>query len=136
VPGQMSSVSRTVRDSYASLAVRDDEGMIAGLAEGVEMHTLTGSFRGRDGVRQWLAQMDEGWDPWELRIEELTELGERVLIELTLVARSTLNGIAMSQRYWAVWELRDGRPAIGIHFGDRAQAVQAAEAPRLEFLPG
>lgn len=129
----MNSVGHTVRSGYAALAARDDEGLIASLAHDVELQTLTGCYRGHDGIRQWLAQMDEGWDPWELTIKELKEVGDRVLIELALIARSTLNGITMSETYWVVWELQDGRPALGTHYADHEQALRAVQAPgRLE----
>ena len=53
--------------------------------------------------------MDEGWDPWGLTIDDVKEVGDRVLIEATLTGRSSLDDIGMSRPFWVVWEVRDGR---------------------------
>jgi len=128
----MGSVSiDTLTTGYSALAARDDGRLMECLSEDVELRTLTGSYRGHDGIRQWILDMDEGWDPWELTIEDASEIGERVLLEVTLAGRSGVNGIAMSHRFWAVWEVREGRAALGIHCADRAEALAAAE-----FVPG
>lgn len=130
----MSSASiDTLSNGYAALAARDEQRLMDCLTEDVELHTLTGTYRGHDGMRKWIAEMDEGWDPWELTIGDVTEMGDRVLLEVRLDGRSVLNDIAMSQSFWAVWQLRGGRAAIGIHCADREQAMHAiADTQRLE----
>ncbi len=125
----MNTASQTLRSGYAALAARDDARLMACLSDDVELHTLTGSYHGPEGIRQWIADMDDGWDPWELRIGHVDEFGERVLMEVTLKGRSRVNGIPMSAGFWVVWEIRDGRAAVGIHYTDPAQALLAAEAP-------
>jgi ketosteroid isomerase-like protein len=120
----------TLTKGYAALAVRDDEGLMACLAQDVELRTLTGSYSGYDGVRQWIADMDDVWSPWQLTIGDIEEVGDRVLVEATLAGHSSRNGISMSHRFWIVWALRDGRAALGSHFTDRLQALRATESPR------
>jgi ketosteroid isomerase-like protein len=131
----MDSVSiQTLTTGYTALAARDEGRLMECLAEDVELRTLTGSYRGHEGIRQWILDMDEGWNPWELTIGDASEIGDRVLLEVTLAGRSGVNEIAMSRRFWAVWEVRDGRAALGIHCADREQALAAAEAaPGLEL---
>jgi ketosteroid isomerase-like protein len=131
----VNSVSiETLTNGYTALAARDEERLMECLADDVELRTLTGSYRGHEGIRQWILDMDEGWDPWELTIDAAEEIGDRVLMEVTLSGRSGLNDIAMSRRFWAVWEVRDGRAALGIHCADREHAQQVAEAvQRLEL---
>ncbi len=125
----MGSVSiDTLTTGYTALAARDDGRLMECLAEDVELRTLTGSYRGHEGIRQWILEMDEGWDPWKLTIEHASEIGDRVLLEVTLAGRSGVNGIAMSRRFWALWEVRDGRATLGIHCADRDQALAEAEA--------
>jgi ketosteroid isomerase-like protein len=126
----------TLTKGYAALAARDDQGLMACLAQDVELRTLTGSYSGYDGVRQWIADMDEGWSSWQLTIGEIEEVGGRVLVEATLAGESSRIGISMSHRFWIVWEVRDGRAAVGSHFTDRAQALRATESPQqLESRP-
>lgn len=120
----------TLTKGYAALAARDQDGLMECLAEDVELRTLTGSYRGRDGVRQWIADMDEGWSPWQLTIDEMQEVGDRVLVQATLAGHSSRTDIAMSHRFWVVWEVRDGQAEVGVHFTDRLQALEATESPR------
>jgi ketosteroid isomerase-like protein len=128
-----SSSIDTLTKGYAALAARDDEGLMACLAENVELRTLTGSYSGYDGIRQWIADMDEGWSRWHLTIDEIEEVGDCVLVEATLAGHSSRTGISMSHRFWIVWEVRDARAAVGSHFTDRPQALRATESPqRLE----
>jgi ketosteroid isomerase-like protein len=125
----MSSVGiETLTNGYEALAARDDERLMSCLAEDIELHTLTGSYRGHDGIRRWLADMDEVWSRWGVAIHQLEEVGERVLIEATLSGHSSLNDITMSHRFWVVWEVRDGRAVSGVHCADRGQALRTAES--------
>jgi ketosteroid isomerase-like protein len=126
----MNPASQTLRKGYGALATRDDERLMSCLAEHVELSTLTGSYRGHDGVRQWIAEMDEAWSPWDLRIDDIKEFGDRVPIEVTLVGRSSINDMAMSARFWVVWEVQDERAILGTHYAEREQALRAAEAAR------
>jgi ketosteroid isomerase-like protein len=125
-----SSSIDTLTKGYAALAARDDEGLMDCLAENVELRTLTGSYSGYEGVRQWIADMDEGWSRWHLTIDELEEVGECVLVGATLAGQSSRTGISMSHRFWIVWALRGGRAAVGSHFTDRLPALRAAESPQ------
>jgi ketosteroid isomerase-like protein len=118
----------TLTEGYAALATRDDEGLMACLAQDVELRTLTGSYYGYEGIRRWIADMDEGWSPWQLTLGEMEDVGDRVLVEATLAGHSSRNGISMSHRFWIVWEVRDGRAAVGSQFTDRPQALRATEA--------
>ncbi|HWX97418.1 MAG TPA: nuclear transport factor 2 family protein [Solirubrobacteraceae bacterium] len=120
----------TLADGYTALAARDEERLMACLAEDVELRTMTGSYRGHAGVRQWIADMDEGWSSWEVTMDGAREVGDRVLVEATLTARSSVNDIAMSHRFWIVWEVTDGRAARGIHCVDAEEALKEAELGR------
>jgi ketosteroid isomerase-like protein len=117
---------QTLTDGYAALAARADERLLACLAEDVELRTFTGSYRGHDGIRRWLAEMDEGWSSWAVKMDAAREVGALVLVEATLSARSSVNDIAMSHRFWIVWEVRDGRAARGIHCVDLEEALREA----------
>jgi ketosteroid isomerase-like protein len=125
----MSSVSiHTLTNGYTALAARDDERLMECLAEDVELRTFTGSYLGHEGIRRWIADMDEGWSQWQVTIHELEEIGDRVLVEATLSGHSSVNDITMSERFWVVWEIRDGRAALGVHCADREEAVRVAES--------
>jgi ketosteroid isomerase-like protein len=127
----MSSVSiETLTKGYAALAARDEEALMSCLAEDVELQTLTGAYRGHEGIRQWIADMDDGWHPWELTVEGIEEVGERVVVEATLTGHSSVNDIPMSHPFWIVWEVRDGRAARAIHCADGEQALMAARSAR------
>ncbi len=116
----------TLRNGYMALAARDEDRLMDCLADDVELRTLTGSFRGHDGIRHWIAEMDEGWSRWGLTVDAIKDLGDRVLIEATLSGRSSRTNIPMSHQFWVVWEVRGGQAVRGTHYADREQALQAS----------
>jgi ketosteroid isomerase-like protein len=46
-----------------------------------------------------------------------------VLVDALLNGRSAYNGAELSQRFWIVWTVRDGKAVHGVHFADEAQAL-------------
>jgi hypothetical protein len=72
---------------------------------------LTGQvFEGEDGVRRWVAEIDDQFEAWELSIEDLSEPEpDRVLVRGRVQARGRHSGLDLDQRItWRI-ALRDGR---------------------------
>ena len=78
----------------------------------IEIHsTLTGQvFKGADGVSQWVTEIDEQFESWELLIDEIEELpGERLVVRGSARVRGRQSGLDLDQPMtWRV-DLRDGR---------------------------
>ena len=81
---------------------------------GVEIHSgLTGQvFRGDDGVRRWVAEIDDHFESWELSIDEIEEVSpDRLVVRGSVQARGRQSGLDLDQSVtWRV-ELRDDRLA-------------------------
>jgi ketosteroid isomerase-like protein len=81
----------------------------------IEAHTPLSStkgtpYRGHEGVRQWIADIDEQFEEWYSRPEEFIDLGDgRVLVlgDLHMLGRGS--GIEFDQPMGWLLSFRDGR---------------------------
>jgi ketosteroid isomerase-like protein len=119
-----------IRRGYDALLRRDDAKLMAVFTEDVELETLVqGSYRGQAGIGAWIEDMDRAWNDWTVVIEGMREYGDRVVVDALLTGRSAYNDADLSQRFWIVWTLRNGKAARGLHFADEDQAVAFARSP-------
>jgi ketosteroid isomerase-like protein len=98
----------------------------------VELHGILAStrgvpYRGHEGVRQWLADIDEQFEGWEIWVDEMRELDdERVLAfgGIRMVGRGS--GIELDQPVAWLFAFRAGKIVRYQAFRDRAETLQAA----------
>jgi ketosteroid isomerase-like protein len=86
-------------------------------------------YRGHEGIRRIAAQWTENFDQYRLSIEELIDVGDRVLALLVQRGRIKESGDPIEQRIGHVWEVRDGK---GVHvevYFSWEQACEAAKTP-------
>jgi ketosteroid isomerase-like protein len=78
----------------------------------IEIHSaLTGQvFSGEDGVRRWVAEIDDQFEAWELSVDEIHQSSpEQFVARGSVRARGRQSGLDLDQRItWRV-ALRDGR---------------------------
>jgi ketosteroid isomerase-like protein len=97
----------------------------------IEMHTPLAStrgvpYRGHEGFRQWLADIDEQFEVWELRVEEWREIeGDRVLGLGALHARGRGSGVELDQPMAWTFSFRAGKLSRFEVFYDREKELQA-----------
>jgi ketosteroid isomerase-like protein len=85
-------------------------------------------YRGHDGVRQWIEDMNRDWDFFEARPVEVRDLGDERLLALgTWRARGRSSGLELDSQP-AAWllQLRDRKAVRMQTFTDRAKALEAA----------
>src|SRR6185437_4263313 len=82
-------------------------------------------FRGREEIRAYLASFQEAMADHRFEIEELRDLGERVLALLHETARGTSSGVDVDQRPVFLYEFRDGSIVRVRAYLDRAQGLAA-----------
>jgi ketosteroid isomerase-like protein len=91
--------------------------------------TLEGTrYRGHDGVRHWIEDMNRDWDFFEARPEEVRDLGDdRCLALGTWRARGRSSGVELDSQpaAWLV-QLQEGKAVRMQTFTDRAKAFEAA----------
>jgi ketosteroid isomerase-like protein len=85
-----------------------------------------GEYIGHEGLRQFVADMDEEWAERGLDVEELRDLGDRVLVlgDWHAIGRDTGTQI----RYPVAWlcEMKGGRLLRMRAYSDRRQALAEA----------
>ena len=114
---------------------RDTEA-IAGLCdEEMELVAVTGEevgraepYRGREGLSQYLADIERVWEELRVTPSTVERLGERLLVVGRVYVRSRELGIRDMPAGW-IWCLRDGRFVRGEVFADPDQARARFAAP-------
>jgi len=70
------------------------------------------SFRGEQGFREWIGHLEDAWESWDTRPEQLTVIdGERVLVAYRFRARSRLIGLPVDEQLAWVMTVCDGKLA-------------------------
>ena len=120
-----------VRKVHEAIARRDGEALDAlareYLAQDFEFASvLTGQVykgvqRGWDLAADLLETVD-----YVPAIEEIIDLGERVVAVLRISGRGTRSGVPVSQQVAIIWTFQDERVVRGKSFTSRAEALDAA----------
>jgi ketosteroid isomerase-like protein len=85
-----------------------------------------GTYHGYDGLTLGWATWRGAWDEYEFEIEELTELGDRVLALTRIHARSKGHGIDTDVRGGELLTVRNGLIVHFVNFLDRDAALREA----------
>jgi ketosteroid isomerase-like protein len=84
-----------------------------------------GSYRGAGGTldawRRWL----EAWDAFTIELEEVIDLGARVIALNRLRGRGKASGIAVDSEVGCIFDCAEGR-IVRMEFCDRQHALDAA----------
>ncbi len=90
---------------------------------------LEGSrYRGHEGVRRWIDDMNRDWNAFEALPQEFVDLGDERLLALgTWRARGRTSGVQLDSQP-AAWliQLRNRKTVRMETFTDRAEALEAA----------
>jgi ketosteroid isomerase-like protein len=85
------------------------------------------TWRGRDALREWFAEVTELWATIRVEIDEVVEASEdRLFIGLTLTGRGKGSGVETQLHSWQVNRFADGKTATRRVFRERAEALQSA----------
>ena len=108
-------------DAFLECATEDFEWFPAmGVAVG------DGAFRGREGVERFMDEIRESWLKVEVIIEELRDLGDRVLVLGRQRGHGRGSGVDIDAPFGAVVDFRDGKASRAHSFFDRDAALKAA----------
>lgn len=114
---------------------RDAETIVGLCAEDMEFYAVTGEeagrkapYKGRNGLREYLADVERLWDELLITPGRVERRGERLLVVGRVYVRSREFGIRDMPAAW-IWQLADGLFVRGEAFGDPdAAAAHFAEA--------
>jgi ketosteroid isomerase-like protein len=103
-----------VRRAYAALAARDFEAL-AELADPQFELDITdrvfnpATYRGEEGLRRFLAEVDELWESMDMRVERLVERDDEVLALLAVAIKGRGSGLTLQDRIAQRWTAREGK---------------------------
>jgi ketosteroid isomerase-like protein len=121
----------TMRRLLAALTRRDTDAMLELWDPEAEfmpiMAALEGTvYRGREGLKMWLDEMEDHWEFFEAHPQEFLDLGDRVLALGHWNARGRASGVEMREQP-ASWvaQVQDRRIVFWRTYTDRDEALQA-----------
>ena len=84
------------------------------------------TYRGFEGIRTYLADMNDAWREWRIDLDELTELGpDAILTEVTFRATGH-SGVEVKLHSAVAWLLAEGRVREMHSYPSREEALEAA----------
>jgi uncharacterized protein len=89
---------------------------------------LDGVFYGPEGVRAAIQEIDADWQDLHYTLEDVVELGDRVLVLLRMHARVRDSEAELDAQVAHVWEFRGGRAVRWDVYADHASALRAVSA--------
>jgi len=123
-----------VRRAYAHWQAGDYNALLdfflANAAPDVELHSrfagLSGEpYRGHDGLRTWLAEIQETFERFEPWLDEARVVDEdRVVVIGGISFRARGSGVDMSERMGWVQEFREGLLCRMLFYGDPREALE------------
>jgi uncharacterized protein len=121
-----------VRRAYEAFNRGDSEGMVADIAPDFEyvatgtVPGVEGTYRGVEGLRQFLESFWGEFDEPRVEIRELIEAGDQVVAALTFQGRGKQSGVETKWDLWHVLTLRDGLAVRQQAFTSESEALEAA----------
>ena len=128
----MAGEAEIVRKALAAFNAGDNDLVVAAFDPDVELvparAVLEGSeYRGHDGFRRFVADMDEDWDTFHPELDEVRELGDgRVLVLGHLQARGKASGMEVDSTAAWLCDVREGRITRVRFYTDERAALEAA----------
>jgi ketosteroid isomerase-like protein len=122
---------RVVMAAYEAFDRRDIEAGAALATPDFEwrpyLESLRGeSFRGPDGVRAFMRELDTHFERFEIERLRYAEAGERVVVFCRSSGRGRGSGVELEIESIHVWELREGKVTRLVTYLDRDEALKAA----------
>ncbi len=117
---------------YEGFARSGPEGMLEFMDPAVDHRAIEGApddigvFSGHDAMRGYYGQWVEMFDDLRAEVEELIEVGDRVVAMLHVTARMKGSEAEVDMRLGVVWALRNGKAVSGREYATREKALEAA----------
>ena len=106
----------------------DIEALLEGACEDIEMVPIRslmegGDYRGHDGVRRFVADMEEDWRSRDIQVEEIREIADGYLVlgDFRAVGRASETEVSYPVAWHAV--MRDGKLARLTAYSDQDTAL-------------
>jgi len=126
----MGEPADVIRRGFELVNANDRDSMVALCDPSIEFHDVpeipdSGTYRGREGIMDWLDKVREISDDLTFQIVELEENGDAVLVEVKAEMHGKSSGVGVDWHFWNVWRVRDG--LITYHHGYTAREDAVAD---------
>jgi ketosteroid isomerase-like protein len=123
-----------VREGFARWNEGDYDFFFDDTASDIELFSRFGSltgepYRGHRGVREWLADIQQSFERFDLWLDDVRDLGDDVLALGGIELRARGSGLDMTEPMGWVFEFRDGRVARMRFYASPAEALEAVGLP-------
>jgi ketosteroid isomerase-like protein len=85
-------------------------------------------FRGRAGLKRWIAVTKEIWDEWRLMAERFVVAGDQVVVLVRVIAQGHVSGVRLDRETAHIWDIANGRVTRCEVFLDRSEALRTVKA--------
>jgi uncharacterized protein len=82
-------------------------------------------YEGVQGAEEFLGEWGSAWDDWQLEIEALHDVSDKVVAIVHQRGRSKITGMPVDMTMAHVWTFREGKEARMDMYSDPRQALQA-----------
>jgi ketosteroid isomerase-like protein len=82
-------------------------------------------YEGAQGADKFFADWRATWADWQVEIEALHDVGDKVLAILRQRGRSEMTDIPLEQPLAQVWSFRDGKETRNDNYSDPHEALKA-----------
>jgi ketosteroid isomerase-like protein len=82
-------------------------------------------YKGVHGAERFFAEWGSAWDDWEFEIEELRDVGDKVVATVHQRGRFKMSGVLLEGSMVQVWTFRDGKEARMDIYSDPREALKA-----------
>jgi ketosteroid isomerase-like protein len=129
-----SAVVSLIRDAYEAMNTGRLEPIVDRLPPDFELRpppqaAVAGeSFVGPEGIAAFRAQLADAWESMETEIEEVVDLGNRVVVLGRIHNRGRTSGLEVDAVAAHLWTIEDGVPVRIELIGDRDEALRRGRA--------
>ena len=95
-----------------------------------DQNPIAGTYRGREAIRGFFAEIWAAFDDVTLKPEEFLEVDDQILVSLHMQLRPSDSGATVEMRLTHLWTMRDGKPArcqVFLRHGEALEAVGLSE---------
>jgi ketosteroid isomerase-like protein len=82
-------------------------------------------YEGAEGAVSFLEDWTAAWDDWELDVEAIHDIDDKVVAVVRQRGRSKATGLAVEMLFAQVWTMRDGKEARMEMYSDPNDALEA-----------
>jgi ketosteroid isomerase-like protein len=94
------------------------------------------TYRGRQGLSQFIDDMDEVWEEFSAEPSEFLDAGDRVIVTGRMAGKGKGSGVVVEDDFAGVWTVRDGMVVRWQIQPDRAAALESVGLTQKEASSG